>query len=119
MRAPKFIGDRGPRFALANRSKPRRRASNVRLLQPNPPLVTRVPTDQSGTAGGNLQYHCCCLRQGADQVVGAAGESAACPPLRDEQPRQPALARGEVALDRPQLVAGNRVLDVERAPEDA
>ena len=50
------------------------------------------------------------LGGGGDQVVhGLVGERLA--PLGDEQPRQGVGARHEVALDRPELVAGHGVLN--------
>ena len=77
-------------------------SGEVRAREPieTAPLVTRVPTDRSGTAGGNLQNHCGCLRQGADQVVGS--------PTRQLLPPLNSHGRcGLVALDHPQLVAGD------------
>src|SRR4029077_11049980 len=50
-----------------------------------------------------------------DIIDGLAGEL--CLPLGHEQPRQIVLPGGEVALDRAQLIAGNRVLDAEAALE--
>jgi hypothetical protein len=77
-------------------------SGEVRAREPieTAPLVTRVPTDRSGTAGGNLQNHCGCLRQGADQVVGSLTRQLL-PPLNSHG------RFCEVALDCPQLVAGD------------
>ena len=50
-----------------------------------------------------------------DIIDGLAGEL--CLPLGDEQPGQIVLPGGEVALDRAQLIAGDRVLDAQAALE--
>ena len=54
---------------------------------------------------------------GSRCVGGLAGEL--CLPLGHEQPGQLVLPGGEVALDRAQLVAGDRVLDAQAALERA
>ena len=48
-----------------------------------------------------------------DIIDGLAGEL--CLPLGHEQPGQLVLPGGEVALDRAQLIAGDRVLDAQAA----